>query len=110
MNFSNIKSLTIPEGSVTALRINGVLNGIQLWSSVPSNRLRSSDKFILKDVNNLYLIPKENSRLKSLDNFILKDANNLYLVPKEINGLKSFDNLTLKDANNLYLISKEEDK
>ena len=58
MNFSNIKEWNIPEGSVTALRVNG----IELWSSVPSNGLISFDNYLLKDINGLILIPKEDNK------------------------------------------------
>ena len=48
--------------------------------------LKSSDNYILKDYNGLYLIPKDSiivvdNILLSSDNYILKDSNGVYLIP-----------------------------
>lgn len=65
---------------------------IQLYSSTPivsSIMLLSSDNYILKDLNGLYLIPKDaitidgGTLLSSKDGYILKDKNDLYLIIEE---------------------------
>ena len=63
---SNRFSLIIPAPVYT---VNGV-------------RLLSSDNYILKDSNGLYLTVN-NVRLLSLDNYILKDSQGLYLTVEE---------------------------
>jgi hypothetical protein len=73
------------------LYINGILYSLNIFSSnIEKNiRLLSSEGYVLKDVEGLYLVPKgdepiiRNFSLLSSEGYVLKDAKELYLIPKE---------------------------
>lgn len=76
-------------GKKWKLRINGVALNINIPTSIPITNgivLLSSDGFMLKDVNNLYMtatdIDDYENKLLSFDDYILKDLNELYLTTK----------------------------
>lgn len=65
------------------------LNIPSLVSVINRARLWSSDNYILKDSNGIYLIPKNSMvtngyPLLSEDGYILKDKNDLYLIIEEV--------------------------
>ena len=73
------------------INLDGVVYKLNLLtdtSSATRCALLSSDNYVLKDINGVYLIPKDcacvvEDVLLSLDNFILQDLNGLYLKAKE---------------------------
>lgn len=73
-------------------KLNIVLNGscfrpivsIKEQTITNTNKLLSSDGYILKDINGVYLMPTiESIKLLSSDNYLLKDSNEFYLISKE---------------------------
>lgn len=61
---------------------------LNIYSSTPITNgviLKSSDNYILKDCNGLYLTASDYMKhtLLSLDNLMLTDLNKVYLIPKE---------------------------
>lgn len=79
---SNGKRKVILDGVVYRLNTS-------ITATVVDNMLLSSDNYILKDSNGIYLIPKDsvkpitNSIILSSDNYILTDSNGIYLIIKE---------------------------
>lgn len=72
------------------IKLDGVVYCLNLYSTAPVvNRisLLSSDGYVLKDFNGLYLLPRleviNEAALMSIDNYKLKDINGLYLTVKE---------------------------
>ena len=70
--------------------LNGVVYAVNLFLEAPivnKIKLLSSDNYILKDCNGLYLLPSSDSiidnSLLSSDNYILKDCDGIYLTVKE---------------------------
>ena len=70
--------------------LDSVLYCVNIYSSSPitnSAKLLSSDNYILKDVNGLYLtvsdIEKYQIQLSTLSDEILQDSNKSYLIIKE---------------------------
>lgn len=63
------------------------LNGATYHLNFPTfNKIAliSSDDYVLKDINKLYLIaetPSDSVKLVTLDNYILKSLDKLYLIP-----------------------------
>ena len=45
---------------------------------------RTLDNYILKDLNNIYIVPKDSGRiiLESFDDYILKDNDDIYIIAK----------------------------
>ena len=80
-------------GDKVKINLNGTVYCLNLFSAMPYPRdvvLLSSDNFILRDLNGLYLIPSDYTEpsvqgivLLSSDNLVLTDLNGLYLIPKE---------------------------
>lgn len=76
------------------INLNGIAYRVNFFSSTivePSNRLKSSDGFVLKDSNGIYLIPKLISDdidnvFATSDNYILTDKDGLYLIFEEDEG------------------------
>lgn len=71
------------------VNLNGAVYCLNLFSSVlilNGIKLLSSDDYILKDSNGLYIVPKVHTlSLLSLDDYMLKDVNGLYLTTEEEN-------------------------
>lgn len=66
--------------------LDSVVYRFNLFTEAPitnSIRLLSSDNYILKDSNGLYLTVMNSIRLLSLDGCSLKDLNGLYITAKE---------------------------
>ena len=65
------------------------LNLVSTISIIDYVGLLSSDNYILKDSNGIYLLPSDyispvlDKTLLSLDGYILKDSNGIYLTIKE---------------------------
>ena len=102
------------DGKRLQVFLNGVAYYVNTFFSSPNIiRLLSSDIFVLKDSEGVYLVPKEelvSTPIFSLDNYILTDSKGVYLIPK-INieeKLVSSDGYLLTDKNGLFLIIKEE--
>ena len=83
--YLGIEKIKISFGDNRLYRLNipslvSVINRVRLWSS---------DNYILKDSNGIYLIPKDSMvtngyPLLSEDGYILKDKNDLYLIIEEV--------------------------
>lgn len=83
--YLGIEKIKISFGDNRLYRLNipslvSVINRVRLWSS---------DNYILKDSNGIYLIPKDSMvtngySLLSEDGYILKDKNDLYLIIEEV--------------------------
>lgn len=73
------------------INLDGILCHLNIYSKksiTNSIRLLSSDRYILKGSNGLYLIPKVyidlvDDVLSSLDDYILQDSNGLDLIPND---------------------------
>ena len=74
------------------INLNGNIYCLNLFShnsTIDYVSLLSSDNYILKDSNGLYLLPSDyispvlDKTLLSLDGYILKDSNGIYLTIKE---------------------------
>lgn len=74
-------------GKKVKLRLNGAVCQMHLGeNAIPGDRLLSTDNFILKDSNGLYLIPQSSvpfNAAMSLDDYVLQDLNSLYITLKE---------------------------
>lgn len=67
------------------IHINGIAYCLNLHTSSEyiSGMLLSSDGFLLRDVNGIYLTVKDTLALPSSDNYRLQDGNELYLNYEE---------------------------
>ena len=67
------------------LYTDSVLHKLNLYSAMNVMRLLSSDGYVLKDSNGLFLtVPTMNeTMLLSADGYILKDSNGLFLTIKK---------------------------
>ena len=73
------------------INLDGIVRHLNLYtvvSTIVDNVLLSSDNYILKDTNGLYLIPKiivPYNVAMSSDGYILQDSNQQYITIKEDN-------------------------
>ena len=68
------------------IKLNGVTYKVIVEGKMIGDRLLSSDNYILRDRNGIYLMPKveiEGTLLTMSDNTILCDSNGMYITVKE---------------------------